>query len=99
MDKEKELHLTFVQNTITRLANNSSQIKTWAISIIGALFTAFCALESRIETNILIMLSIGLLLAFYFLDVYYLWMEKEYRELYNKIINNKPVKSLTMNPG
>ena len=66
MDREKELHLTFVQNTITRLANNSSQIKTWAISIIGAMFTAFCALEGKIDTDILIMLSIGLLLAFTF---------------------------------
>ncbi len=37
MIEKKLKHLEFIQNTITRMANNSFLLKGWTITVVGAL--------------------------------------------------------------
>lgn len=77
-------YLQFLQNVISRMANNSSQIKV----LITAIYTIF--------TTILVGINkfkeywwIGLIITFIgmIMDAYYLALERMYRDKYNDFVN------------
>lgn len=73
----KVKHLEIIQGIITRMAQNSFMIKGWTLSLIIATY-AF------ISSNILyITLVLCTIILFSSLDAYYLYLEKEYRSLYD----------------
>lgn len=92
MTDEQIKHLEFIQNVITRMNTNSFQLKGWSIAIISALLALYASSSNAVYIFIAIIPTI----IFLFLDAIYLYQEKQYRELYNNIINGKSVKSFDM---
>jgi len=82
-------HLEFIQNVITRMNTNSFQIKGWTITIISAILAVYAATKN----NCFILLGLFPTLMFWFLDTYYLMMERKFRGLYNDVagISEKPI--------
>ncbi len=71
-----------IQSTINRMAANSFVIKGWAITlVVGSL------LLSGILHQILI--AFVPLVAFWFLDAYFLRQERMYRKLYGWVVTNR----------
>jgi hypothetical protein len=72
-------HLEFIQAVVTRLGTNSFLIKGWVLTIAAAFFAV---LAKNLNGTIA---AVGLipLLAFWFLDGYFLWQERLFRRLYD----------------
>ena len=83
---EKKLkHLDFLQLVITRMNVNSFLLKGWTITLVAGLF-AFAAKDSKISYVLITYISTPL---FWFLDGYYLSLERQYRALYNIVKDMK----------
>ena len=74
-------HLEFIQGVINRLASDSFRMKGWSVVLIAALFVLM-ARQGNIG-----LAPIGLLpvLAFWSLDGYFLWRERLFRALYDRV--------------
>jgi hypothetical protein len=79
-------HLEFIQAVIARMATNSFLFKGWAITIAAGL-AAFAAVESR---TALLVLALASTVMFWGLDGYYLWLERCFIELHNKVAAKSP---------
>lgn len=81
-------HLDYIQAAITRMSGYSFLFKGWAITLITGLAT-LAALDRRRGV-----LAIGLVATalFWALDAYYLWLERGFVALHNKVasgLNNQ----------
>ena len=81
MKEDKIRYIELVQSIISRLANNSFLLKGWTITLIAAIFS----LSDKIMKNFAFTIYFFILI-FWILDSYYLYQERLYRELYNKVI-------------
>lgn len=91
--------LEFIQGIVNRLAANSFQLKGWSVFLVAAILSV-----GSIEgTSDIAILAIFPVLVFWGLDGYYLWQERLFRLLYDRIrlmnpedidfdMNPKPVK-------
>lgn len=89
----KELDL--IQAVITRMAQNSFQIKAWLIGVLSA--TVALGKDNLLVSdtnhfmayvfNALLLVSMGL---FWYLDAYYLNTERRYRKLYAWVLKQRP---------
>ncbi len=78
---ERIKHLELLQAVIARLANEAALVRGWALTVAAAFFGfAAKALSWRIA-------AVGLLpvVAFWWLNVYYLRSERKYRCLYDRV--------------
>ena len=81
MEDRKIKHLEMIENVIQRMADNSFKLKGWAVALIGLLSVFFSSAK-----NIHFLLAIIILiLAFWYMDSYYLQLEKKYRVLYRNV--------------
>lgn len=78
--------LSLIQNNISRMASNSALMKGFSATFLAALFGM--AVESDMEWQYL-MIAIVPIIGFISLDIYYLQLEKRYRNLYSLIIDGK----------
>ena len=76
-------YLTFIQDVITRMNRNAFQLKGWSITIVAAL----AALAVDKGSLLLFIVAAVATAPFCFLDAYYLLMERQFRGLYNDVIN------------
>ncbi|MGB9798331.1 MAG: hypothetical protein ACPLSK_06855 [bacterium] len=76
----KEIEI--IQDIIKRMASNSFVIKGWTIILV----VATLLLKG---TNYQALIAFIPLVVFWFLDAYFLWQERMYRELYNWVISNR----------
>jgi len=74
--------IDIIQGIINRIAHDSFLIKGWTITLV----VATLLLKG---SNIQVVLAYIPLLVFWFLDAYFLWQEKMYRELYKWVIQNR----------
>lgn len=74
-------HLEIIQNVINRMANNAFLLKGWTVVLVSALF----ALSANDSNKLYIYLAYFPALAFWILDSYFLWQERLYRKLYDKV--------------
>ena len=74
--------IKIIQDIIKRLAFNSFMIKGWAITLV-----VVTLLLKGNKYQVLI--AFIPLLVFWFLDAYFLWQEKMYRELYKWVVKNR----------
>ncbi len=81
MKEDKIRYIELVQSIISRLANNSFLLKGWTITLIAAIFS----LSDKIMKNFTFTIYFFILI-FWILDSYYLYQERLYRDLYNKVI-------------
>lgn len=100
-DLHKELDL--IQSVISRMAHNSFLIKGWAMTLMSALiaFGKDLILAENAGVYYLV-LMIGILIPFWWLDAYFLKQERAFRCLYKDAISDPKAESRTMfnlNPG
>ena len=74
-------HLEMIQAIIKRMASNSFHLKSWSVILVSALF----ALSARNSNIYYIYLAYFPAIAFWILDGYFLWQEKLFRKLYDKV--------------
>ncbi len=86
MDNNKIKHLEFIQSTITRMNQNSFQIKGWMITLVSALL----ALYASSEKVVYILIAIVPAIVFWLLDAYYLQQERRFRGVYNDVAGLSP---------
>ena len=77
----KEIEI--IEDIIKRMASNSFLIKGWTVTLVVATFLLKGSKEQ-------VLISFIPILIFWYLDSYYLWQERLYRELYKWVINNRP---------
>lgn len=74
-------HLEIIQGVINRMAQNSFMLKSWSVIIISALF----ALAAKDSVKEFIYLGYFPAIIFWILDGYFLWQEKLFRKVYDKV--------------
>lgn len=79
--ENKRKHLEMIQAIITRMSSNSFALKGWAVTLVAGLF----ALSSKDANEIYFLIAYIPIIAFWFLDAYYLMQERLYRNLYKKV--------------
>lgn len=79
MDK-KINHLNMIQAVISRMGNNSFSLKGWSVLIMVAVY-AFAG-KSNARAVIVTLIP---LIVFWFIDTYYLVLERLYRKLYDEV--------------
>ena len=84
--ENKIKHLEFIQSTITRMNQNSFQIKGWMITLVSALLALYASSEKAVYIFIAIVPAI----VFWFLDAYYLQQERRFRGVYNDVAGLSP---------
>lgn len=78
-------HLSFIQGVITRMNSNSFSMKGWMVAIVSALLAVYAANADADNAFIYFIAAIVADFIFCFLDAYYLKVEKQYRDLYDKV--------------
>lgn len=87
----KELDL--IQNVIQRMANNSFMIKGWSITLFVGLISFFKL--SKLSDIILGICLLLIVFSFYYLDAFFLWTERKYRDLYKDVIQKRQNQDFT----
>lgn len=82
MSLNKIEHLKFIQDVIKRMALHQFLIKGWSITLVSAIL-AIKIRETKMCSLFVLLIPIVL---FWLLDTYYLWQERLFRSLYNKVI-------------
>ena len=83
----KEIDL--IQAIITRMANNSFLLKGWLVSLIAVILALNKdSLLQPNNVNLYFILIIPVFI-FWYLDAYFLQIERRYRELYKWVIKNR----------
>ena len=80
-------HLELIQAVITRMAGNSFLLKGWSVTLVSALF----ALASKEADVRYVLISYFPAAMFWFLDGYFLFQERLFRRLYDKVRSTQNV--------
>ncbi|QNI30994.1 hypothetical protein H7849_18020 [Alloacidobacterium dinghuense] len=82
ISEQRLKHLEFVQGVVTRMAGNSMTAKGWSV----ALTTALIGLATAEHSNPrLVLLALLPPLAFWTIDGYYMFLERCYRDLFDRV--------------
>ena len=79
--EQKLKHLEFLQNIISRMANNSFMLKGWIITILGAIL----GLNKDDIDHKIVLVGIFLTVMFWILDAYFLKRERYFRKVYDEV--------------
>lgn len=89
-NEDQRKHIDIVESIITRMSENSKQMKEWCIAISSAIV----GISFTIDCKWFILMTIIVVVLFGYLDTYYLMLERQYRHLYDDIVkigtDNKP---------
>jgi len=101
MSEEKLKHLEFIQSCISRMGQNSFQMKGWALTVVAALSALFAAsiAEGSNGNYWFVFVAIPPTIIFWFLDSYYLQQERKFRGVYKDVVgltNNVNVRGFEM---
>lgn len=78
-----EKHLDFIQSAIARMGSNSFQMKSWNVALASAAIGFAAAKDSHPRAAIL---GVVPSFVFWFLDAYYLQIERAFRDLYDAAV-------------
>lgn len=81
--EQKTKHMEFIQGAINRLSQNSFLLKGWSVVLISAFF----ALSVGDSNPAFIFLAYIPAITFWGLVGYFLWEERKFRELYDRVRN------------
>ncbi len=76
-------HLEMTQAIINRLGNNSFLVKNWSMTVIVAAIVLTA--RSEIQNPFIVLLLIPPVIGFWWLDGYFLWQERLFRQVYDEI--------------
>lgn len=80
--ESKLKHLEFIQQTISRMANNSFLLKGWTVTIIVGVFIFANTKDNDSKYLFTILIPV---MFFWLLDGFFLHQEKLFRKLYDKV--------------
>lgn len=80
----KEIDL--IQSCINRMSQNSFMVKGWLLSLIAVILAL---LPENVNINILCLISFVVIVCFWYLDAFFLKIERLYRWKYNWVIMNR----------
>lgn len=81
LDEARIRHLELIQTIVTRMGNNSFLIKGWSLTVTGALL----AYAVGNDESGIALVSLVPVLAFWLLDGYFLYQERLFRRLYDRV--------------
>lgn len=81
MAEKIQAHLQMIQGVVTRMGTNSFLLKGWGVILVAALL----ALAANTDNALVFVVTYLPIMAFWGLDGYYLWKERQYRALYNHV--------------
>ena len=79
--ENKIKHLEMIEKIVERMGSNSFQLKGWAVTLV----TIIGALAAKETDKRFFLLSFIPLLAFWFVDSFYLQTERKYKVLYRQV--------------
>jgi hypothetical protein len=79
-------HLKLISGAISRMAGNSFLLRGWAVTLVVGIF----ALSGKKVEGAHYLLAYIPIIAFWFLDGYYLFQERMFRDLYNDVASRDP---------
>lgn len=79
--ENKRAHLEMIQAIINRMSVNSFLLKGWSVVLVSALF----ALAAGDSQALFVYLAYFPAVAFWILDGYFLWQERLFRRLYDRV--------------
>lgn len=82
MREDKIRLLEMLQGIIKRMASNSFLLKGWAVTLTAGIF----ALSAKDANTVFFLIAYIPIILFWFLDSYYLQLERKYRVLYRQVI-------------
>lgn len=82
--EKKIKHLEFIQGVITRMNTNSFLVKGWLITIVSAILVFVVNKEASSNVCLVFLPSI---VCFWTLDGFFFATERNYRELYKKVVS------------
>lgn len=77
-------YLQMMQDNISRMANNSANCKTWVVTLVAGLFAIGAGID---QLNGWLALTIVPILAFWYLDTFYLHLERGMRNRQKDFLN------------
>jgi hypothetical protein len=80
---DKQKHLEFIQNVISRMASNLFFLRGWAITLIAALFALF--VKEAKNDAVYIYIAYAPAIICWILDGYFLSQERLFRALYDHV--------------
>jgi uncharacterized membrane protein len=92
-NENKIRYLEMIQTTITRMATNSFALKGWVVTLVAGIL----ALSSNDSDKKFILIAFIPIIIFWFLDSYYLQLERKYRALFDYIRKNNVEINFDMN--
>lgn len=87
-------YISILQAVINRMAANSAGCKTWCITLVSA---TIIIIATTIEKPNYLWIALIPILFFFFLDSYYLGLERRFRAEYNDFIRKLHSNSVTIN--
>lgn len=84
LNDDDRQYIEMLQGNIERMAGNSANCKTWMVTIVSALIALQCSID---DSNWWILLGILPIVLFWYLDVYYLHLERGMRNLETDFLN------------
>ncbi|MEV7192190.1 hypothetical protein AB0N81_10300 [Streptomyces sp. NPDC093510] len=81
LDEGRIRHLELIQTIVTRMGNNSFLIKGWSLTVTGALL-AYAVGNDKSDVAVVSFVPV---LAFWLLDGYFLYQERLFRRLYERV--------------
>ncbi|WP_406155722.1 hypothetical protein [Streptomyces canus] len=81
LDDDRIRHLELIQTIVARMGNNSFLIKGWSLTVTGALL----AYAVGNDKGSIALVSFLPVLAFWLLDGYFLYQERLFRRLYDRV--------------
>lgn len=83
-------HINLVQNIITRMAGNSYNTKKFSIIFISLLMSAIVSFKTSAVPTISYLL-IGVIIAFWLLDAFYVYLERDFVKLHKEVASKTKV--------
>lgn len=87
--EDDRLYLQFLQNNISRMNTNSTQVKTWCMAIVAALLAIF----AETKNCLFLLICFIPVILFCMLDAQYLQQEHKFVGMYNDYISGKEDKT------
>jgi uncharacterized membrane protein len=85
MADEKVQHLQLIQNVVSRMAGNCFLLKGWAVTLVSALFALSAKDTDKDAAKVYVLIAWLPVVSFAVLDVYYLFHERLFRDLYEQV--------------
>lgn len=78
--------LEMIQGIISRMSANSFMLKGWSVTLVAGIFV----LSDRETDGLFFLVALAPTILFWFLDSYYLKIERQYKHLYDIITDTHP---------